>query len=125
MEEMFWSARDPMAACITGMLITMSDMGSGGPVAGPAHGMHVYGPRGLSVLTTALGTFVNTREIGLQVLLQRRHRSTNIGWSVCSARRREVCCLPAREEVHAALGHVMSLSSLPLYMSDMLMLQLR
>ena len=50
------------------MLITMSDMGSGGPVAGPACGMRVYGPRGLSVLTTALGTFVNTREMGLQVL---------------------------------------------------------
>jgi len=53
----------------TGMLITMSDMGSGGPVAGPTTGMHVYGPRGLSVLTTALGTFVNTREMGLQVLV--------------------------------------------------------
>ena len=52
-----------------GMLITMSDMGVGGPVAGPAHGMHVYGPRGLGVLTSALGTFVNTREIGLQELL--------------------------------------------------------
>ena len=51
-----------------GMLITMSDMGVGGPLAGPGYGMHVYGPRGLSVLTTALGTFVNTREIGLQVL---------------------------------------------------------
>ena len=46
----------------------MSDMGVGGPLAGPGYGMHVYGPRGLSVLTAALGTFVNTREIGLQVL---------------------------------------------------------
>ena len=49
------------------MLITMSDMGVGGLLAGAGHGMHVYGPRGLSVLTSALGTFVNTREIGLQV----------------------------------------------------------
>ena len=59
-----------LPACPTGMLITMSDMGSGGPVAGLASGMHVYGPRGLSVLTTAMATFVNTREMGLQVLRQ-------------------------------------------------------
>ena len=56
-----------MTAPRAGMLITMSDMGVGGPLAGPGYGMDVYGPRGLSVLTAALGTFVNTRQIGLQV----------------------------------------------------------
>lgn len=47
------------------MLITMADTGCGGPLAGAAP-MSVYGPRGLSTLTTALGTFVNIRDIGLQ-----------------------------------------------------------
>ena len=51
---------------VAGMLITMADTGCGGPLAG-ASGMSVYGPRGLSTLTSALGTFVNVRDIGLQV----------------------------------------------------------
>lgn len=69
------------------MLITMSDMGSGGPVMGPTYGMHVYGPRGLSVLTTALSTFVNTREMGLQVLAEkqrwRRLPPLPFPWKAC------------------------------------------
>lgn len=55
------------------MLLTMADMGAGGSLVGSfaagagASAMSLYGPPGLSTLAAAVGTFVNTQNMGLQV----------------------------------------------------------
>lgn len=54
------------------MLLTMADMGAGGSLVGSfaagtgAAAMSLYGPPGLATLAAAVGTFVNTRNMGLQ-----------------------------------------------------------
>lgn len=48
------------------MLLTMADTSCGGLLAGHA-GMTVYGPPGLNTLVNAFRTFVNVKDIGLQV----------------------------------------------------------
>lgn len=61
------------AVCITGMLLTMADMGSSGAISNSflaelgATSMSLHGPPGLATLATAVGTFVNTTDMGLEV----------------------------------------------------------
>lgn len=51
---------------LPGMLITMSDTGCGGLLAGHAS-LTLHGPQGLGTLVNAFRTFVNVKDMGLQV----------------------------------------------------------
>lgn len=67
-----------------GMLLTMADTSCGGLLAGHA-GMTVYGPPGLNTLVNAFRTFVNVKDIGLQVRVHAKGKPSSLWLLLCHA----------------------------------------